>query len=188
MSNVIYKNKGEVFKCSFDVEGASSNDIEVRLCLEFNDNKNMFFYGQMDKDGGCTIQIPRLNELEDKQGTLRVEAIIDDTYFKLHECPVELRNSVQMKIKEGNSSFFDNSGPSGAKIQFGRLEKETELERPIQEQAEPEVEAEPIQEEKKPIDPEDARRLKSVLEKSRKRASKGGKFKSFDEWNKNNNG
>lgn len=125
-SNIIYKNKGETFKCSFDIDGASSGDIKVRLCLEFNDNKNMFFNGKIDKKGNCVINIPKLSEIEDKQGNLRIEAIIDDTYFNLYESPIELKNSIQMKIKENTGTFFNNSSSSsGVKIQFGSLEKET---------------------------------------------------------------
>lgn len=129
-NNVIYKNKGEVFKCTFDIDGANSGDVKVRLCLEFNDNKNMFFNGKIDKKGNCTVSIPKLNELEDKQGNLRIEAIIDDTYFNLYECPIEIKNSVQVKIKESSGSFLSNSNSSsGVRVQIGKLEKETDLEK-----------------------------------------------------------
>lgn len=135
-TNVIYKNRGEVFKCQLEVDGASGGDIQVRLCLEFNDNKNMFFYGQLDSENKAVITIPRLTEIEDKQGKLRIEAIVDDTYFKLYECPVELKNSVQMKISESSGTFFNNSSSSGAKIQFGSIEKETLDVEPFEEKKE----------------------------------------------------
>jgi hypothetical protein len=45
MNNItIHKNKGEVFKCQFKIDGAEIKDTIVRLCLEFDNNKNMFFY------------------------------------------------------------------------------------------------------------------------------------------------
>jgi hypothetical protein len=157
-NNIIYKNKGETFKCSFDIDGATSGDVKVRLCLEFNDNKNMFFHGKIDKKGNCIISIPKLTELDDKQGNLRIEAIIDDTYFNLYESPIELKNSVQMKIKE-NSTFFNNSASSssGVRVQFGKLEKEETVEPEIEEEVE-EIEEETIKEEvvekKNPFRPE----------------------------------
>lgn len=153
-NNIIFKNKGEVFKCSFDIDGATSGDVKVRLCLEFNDNKNMFFHGKMDKQGNCTINIPKLTELDDKQGNLRIEAIVDDTYFNLYECPIELKNSVQMKIKENNTFFNNSSTSSGVRVQFGKLEKEQPIEEekePVEEKEELETEEEPV--EKNPFKP-----------------------------------
>lgn len=59
----IYKNKGETFKCNFKIEGASAKDTVIRLCLEFSDHPNYFFYGELKSNGECVIQIPRLNNL-----------------------------------------------------------------------------------------------------------------------------
>lgn len=95
---VIYKNKGEVLKCHFDIDGASLDEVSVRLCLEFSDNKNMFFHGKLSKNGDCVFNIPRLSELENQSGKLAVEAIADSTYFKLMECDVEIKNSLEVKM------------------------------------------------------------------------------------------
>lgn len=206
-SNIIYKNKVEVFKCSLDIDGATSGDIKVRLCLEFNDNKNMFFYGQMDKNGNCTVSIPKLTELEDKQGKLRIEAIVDDTYFNLYECPVELKNSVQMKIKEGAGTFFNNSNSSGVRVQFERLEKEDQLHEKKKELEPEEVEEETKPKEKKPrprpdLDPDISKKplKKKEIEVPTKEEQdeeedvpiqkvkpKGSKFRSFGQYMKEKN-
>lgn len=95
---IVYKNKGETFKCHFNIDGAEIKDTFVRLCLEFNNNKNMFFYGNLDKNGDCIIEIPKLKEVQEKDGKLAIEAIADSVYFKLYEANVELKNSVEVSI------------------------------------------------------------------------------------------
>lgn len=126
---VIYKNKGETFQCHFDVDGVNSKDVEVRLCLEFGDNKNLFFYGTISESGECDIQIPKLNELENKTGKLSVEAIADSTYFKLYECEISLKNSVDVKMKS-TGKFFNQkeSTIKETKIQLTGIEKTEEKE------------------------------------------------------------
>jgi hypothetical protein len=96
----IYKNKGETFRCHFNIEGASPKDTTVRLCLEFDNNTNLFFYGSLNEDGGCVIEIPRLKNLEEKRGKLTVEAIADSIYFKVYEADIELRNSVEVTMQQ----------------------------------------------------------------------------------------
>jgi len=125
-NNIIYKNRGETFKCKFDIDGASIDDITVRLCLEFSDNKNLFFYGKIEKDGNCVIHIPKLNEVENRAGKLIVEAIVDSTYFRLYECNVELKNSVNVKINKMEGTFFNNPEPAKEPtIQLSGIERET---------------------------------------------------------------
>lgn len=105
---VIHKNKSEVFKCNLKVDGADIDDTVVRLCLEFEDNKNMFFYGKLNNDGTCSITIPKLQEIDSKEGKLTIEAIADSVYFKLYETEVDLRNSIEVEfvkpeiVKEAN--------------------------------------------------------------------------------------
>lgn len=126
---VIYKNKGDNFKCQFAVDGVEAKDIEVRLCLEFGDNKNFFFYGAINESGECNIQIPKLTELDSKIGKLSVEAIADSTYFKVYECEVSLKNSVDIKMKP-KGSFFDQKESSikETKIQLSNIERVTKEE------------------------------------------------------------
>lgn len=94
----IHKSQGEIFKCQFKVEGASVKDTSIRLCLEFADNKNMFFYGQIEESGECVVEIPKLKEIEQQNGKLVVEAIVDSIYFKLYEADVELINPVEVSM------------------------------------------------------------------------------------------
>ncbi len=76
------------------------DNTQVRLCLEFDHNKNLFFYGKLNKDGSCEISIPKLTELNDRQGRMAVEVIADSVFFRLYECDVELKNAVDIKMKE----------------------------------------------------------------------------------------
>ena len=94
----IHKNKGEVFECQFKIDGTSIDGTEVRLCLEFDNNKNMFFYGTLENNGTCNIDIPILKELANQNGKLFIEAIADSTYFRLYEADVEIKNSVEMAV------------------------------------------------------------------------------------------
>jgi len=94
----IYKNKGEQFECQFKVDGADIEATSIRLCLEFNNNKNMFFYGSLKHDGTCTIDIPTLKELSNQDGKMVIEAIADSTYFRLYEAEVEIKNSVEVSV------------------------------------------------------------------------------------------
>jgi hypothetical protein len=95
---IIYRNKGETFECQFRIDGATVEDTMVRLCLEFDTNKNLFFYGTLKSDGTCSIDVPTLKELKNQQGKLVIEAIADSTYFRLYEAEVEFKNSVEMEI------------------------------------------------------------------------------------------
>jgi len=96
---IIYKNKEEVFKCHLNIEGSSTDDAIVRLCLEVGD-RNLFFNGTIAESGECIIHIPRLKELKTGLGKLSVEAIADSTYFKLYESELELKNSVEIKLEK----------------------------------------------------------------------------------------
>lgn len=166
---VIYKNKGETFQCRFDVDGVDSKEVEVRLCLEFGDNKNLFFYGTISENGQCDIQIPKLSELENKTGKLSVEAIADSTYFKLYECEVSLKNSVEVKMKP-TGKFFEQkeSTVKETKIQLAGIEKTIK--------PEPVITPEPIQEEEiveeKPtkVNPFLSKKHDTPLKESRKSA------------------
>lgn len=95
---VIHKNKGEVFDCQLKVDGASLKDTTVRLCLEFKDNKNLFFYGKVNENGNCHFDLPKLKDIENEGGKFIIEAIADSVYFRLYEAEFELKNSVEVNL------------------------------------------------------------------------------------------
>lgn len=117
----VYKNKGETFRCHFKIEGASMKDTVVRLCLEFSENPNYFFYGKLEDSGECVIEIPRLKNLDEKSGRLTVEAIADSVYFKVYEADVEFRNSVEVSME---SPSVKKSSPASVRMEeFSQDEK-----------------------------------------------------------------
>lgn len=101
---LLYKNKPEIFKCQFKVDGIDHSETKVRLCLEFDDNRNMHFYGELDENGGCDIPIPSLTDVKNDEAKLVIEAIADSTYFKVYEAEVKLKNSVDVKLVEAKTS------------------------------------------------------------------------------------
>jgi hypothetical protein len=126
----IYKNKGEVFKCQFKIDGADIKDTTVRLCLEFDNNKNLFFYGKLSESGECEIKIPKLKELEEKEGRLSVEAIADSIYFKLYEANAEFKNSIEISVEsltKGNSSKATDVKLEGLSQEVVEKRKKTKL-------------------------------------------------------------
>jgi hypothetical protein len=96
----IYKNKGELFKCHFNIEGASPKDTLVRLCLEFDNNVNFFFRGDLKENGDCIIEIPKLKNIEQETCKAIVEVVADEIYFKVYEADVDLRNSVEVTMQK----------------------------------------------------------------------------------------
>ena len=132
MENIqLYKNKPEVFKCQFKIDGIEPDDTMVRLCLEFDNNKNLFFYGKINDNGGCDIQIPSLNELKQKSGKLIIEAIADSTYFKVYEANVELKTSVGVELlKAETSSVKPSKGSPKVTLESMESEKAKESSNP----------------------------------------------------------
>lgn len=77
-----YKDKNENFECNIGLEGASLLNAQARLILE-NDEFNLIFDGQIDKNGKCIVPIKKLKILtEGLTGKLKLEVIVEeDTYF-----------------------------------------------------------------------------------------------------------
>ena len=111
----IIKNKENTFNCEFQADGVNVNDLIVRLCLELNDNTNLHFYGSVNDEGSCQITIPKLN-VEGKKGDMFIEAIADNVYFKLYEAKVEVKNSVELKMKVTESTMKNEKVSLNGKI------------------------------------------------------------------------
>lgn len=77
-----YKDKNENFECNIGLEGASLSNAQARLILE-NEEFNLVFNGQIDKNGKCIVPIKKLKILtEGLTGKLKLEVIVEeDTYF-----------------------------------------------------------------------------------------------------------
>lgn len=172
-----------MFQCQMKTEGTDTQDMIVRLCLEFSDNKNMFFYGEVDDEGNCNINIPQLTELKNKEGRLTVEAIADAMYFKLYEAEVELKNSVEIKME----TTLTKKEPAKQNIELEAIIQEDKKDK---KEPEEEPEEEPKEDDKPKKKGWESLRNKPVPsepktdDKKPPKKDKGG-LKSFADWQKN---
>ena len=178
----IYKNKGEIFECQFKIDGATIEDTVIRLCLEFEDNKNLFFYGTLKHDGTCTIDIPTLKELKNTEGKLVVEAIADSTYFRLYEAEVEFKNSIEIEMTKKPAK--EPSKKTAVKL-------EQILSRKPKPKIEPKEEEKKVEEGWESIKPKNPYRtanLKTEEEQVEEKEEKRTKLTKFDNFMKKRNG
>jgi hypothetical protein len=177
---IIYKNKGETFRCQLNVEGAKSEDTIIRLCIELSE-MNLFFKGNLYENGECVIEIPKLKELKDQSGEIYIEVIADSTYFKVYEAEVSLQNSVDVKFS-GLKSDNANTSPS---VKLKDVETKTENNSKVKVSSEEEeensksslIKQKPIKTDNPYISPKQKTNNLEVEEKSKSRLSSFSKFR-----------
>jgi hypothetical protein len=83
---VLYNNENnDTLKFKINSEGIDVNNIEPRLILTSNENKNYLFIGEIDGDI-CKFDLPKLeNYKKDDNGKIRFEIIYEDMYFPVWE-------------------------------------------------------------------------------------------------------
>jgi hypothetical protein len=102
---IVYTDKTKLFECNVKVineDGPPATSTKARLVLE-SKNWNLVFYGDVDDDGQCTIDISKLNILnEGEEGAVRLEVIADDSFFTPWEdnFTVKKSKSVTVEVKE----------------------------------------------------------------------------------------
>jgi hypothetical protein len=77
-----FKDKPKLFECKLAIEGADLNNTQARLVLQFENKTNLLFYGEVDNNGKCKINIPALKENYGTKGKALLEVIADSTYFE----------------------------------------------------------------------------------------------------------
>ena len=99
----LFTDKGKNFSCDIKLEGAKLKDTSARLILETKDF-NLIFNGKVLPDGKCLVPIKPLRNILDEgtRGTMILEIIADETYFKPWNSPfaVETRKKVDVQIQE----------------------------------------------------------------------------------------
>ena len=100
MSYKLYTDKQEIFECKITLEGASLKDATSRIVVNTPDLKLMF-EGTIDKDGNCKVPIKKLRGLvsEDTKGTMKLEVIAEDTYFRPWESDFEVDTAKKIKVE-----------------------------------------------------------------------------------------
>lgn len=99
----LFTDKGKNFSCDIKLEGAKLRDTSARLILETEDF-NLIFNGKVLPNGKCSVPIKPLRNILDEgtRGTMILEIIADETYFKPWNSPfaVETTKKVNVQIKE----------------------------------------------------------------------------------------
>jgi len=96
----LYTDKPTDFECKIQLEGASVKNAEARLVVEAPD-KTLLFKGSISSSGKCSIPINRLRNLFDDQtrGQLKLEIIVDDTYFQPWSKPFVVTASKKLRVE-----------------------------------------------------------------------------------------
>ncbi len=77
-----YRDSSDTFRCEVSIKGSSVNESRVRLVLEFDNGKTYLFKGNVDSDGICEIQVPKLKEDDGVAGTATLEVIAENAFFE----------------------------------------------------------------------------------------------------------
>jgi len=77
-----YRDSSDTFRCEVSIKGSSVNESRVRLVLEFDNGKTYLFKGNIDGDGICEIQVPKLQEENSAGGTAVLEVIAENAFFE----------------------------------------------------------------------------------------------------------
>jgi hypothetical protein len=77
-----YRDKSKIFECNVSVDGAKISETKARLVLEFPNQRNLLFYGNIQENGKCEIVVPALKEIDECEGTAILEVIAETTYFE----------------------------------------------------------------------------------------------------------
>ncbi len=102
----LYTDKNEDFECTINVKNATLKNAQVRMVVESAD-KILMYKGKLIDDK-CVIPIKKVKGLfdENEKGKMRLEVIIEDTFFSPWESDfiVEQHTSMQVEVKQQDSA------------------------------------------------------------------------------------
>jgi len=102
MAYSLYTDRNENFECDVAVKNASLKNSMARLIVK-SDDINLLFEGTI-RNGHCVIPISRMKGLleENTRGQMKLEIIVDDTYFSpwQDQFIVEEHTSVKVQVHE----------------------------------------------------------------------------------------
>ena len=113
----LYSDKHNIFECDIQLEGASLNQAFARVIVEGND-LNLVFNGNINNDGNCRIEMPKLNMLKEG-GEMKLEVIADDMYFNPWNSDFELKKSknITVEVKQPTNQIIkENKAKVNVKI------------------------------------------------------------------------
>jgi len=94
-----FTDKPKLFECNISVDGANLNETKARLILEFPNNRNFLFHGNIDSNGKCEVMIPALKELKEGEGNVLLEVIADSTFFESWNDKFKLETSKKIRVE-----------------------------------------------------------------------------------------
>lgn len=96
----LYKDKTTQFECIIELNGASINNADVRLVVE-SDEVALLFQGSIAKNGKCIVPIRKLGNImkEETSGEMRLEVIVEDTYFQPWKTEFKVDVSKKLKVE-----------------------------------------------------------------------------------------
>ena len=113
----LYSDKQNIFECDIQLEGASLSQAFARVILEGKD-LNLVFNGDINSDGNCRINLPKLNMLKEG-GEMKLEVIADDMYFNPWNSDFELKKSknITVEVKQPTNQIIkENKAKVNVKI------------------------------------------------------------------------
>jgi len=131
----VFTDKGKNFTCDIKLEGAKLKDTSARLILETEDF-NLIFNGKVLPGGKCVVPIKPLRNILDEgtNGTMILEIIADETYFKPWNSSFSVSTNkkitvdVQEEIVESKPSVSVSFGKTTPTIQ--RKKEKVSLNKP----------------------------------------------------------
>lgn len=95
---IFFTDKPETFVCEINIEGASLNNTIARIIFE-SEKWTLVFYGNIDNDGKCKINIRKLDILKEGEvGKMKLEVIADDTLFVPWSDNFEIKTSKKVIV------------------------------------------------------------------------------------------
>jgi hypothetical protein len=95
----LHTDKATHFDCTIELEGASLRNAQARLVVE-SSTINLMFPGNITENGKCSIPVKKMRGLLDEHsvGTIRLEVIAEDSYFRPWESSFEVVTSKKMEV------------------------------------------------------------------------------------------
>jgi hypothetical protein len=122
----LYTDKPETFECDIKVEGSSLNKSTARLIVETKDY-SLMFNGKINKHGKCVVPIKKLRGLieNDIKGNIRLEVIVEDTYFIPWESDFEVQASKSVTVEVRSQS--DKKSKLNETVKVSNVKQETKV-------------------------------------------------------------
>lgn len=97
----LYNNKdNEYIKFKINSEGVDIKNIEPRLLLTTENNKNYFILGKVE-NGVCKFRVPELTLYEKgEKGRIKFEIISENSYFPVWQDQFEIKTKTSLTVEQ----------------------------------------------------------------------------------------